>query len=63
MAEKLIKYYNFVAEKKGLQGKIELAKLTLMPGPKAAMEPDSPENISKFRAAVEKVTGEAAPKF
>lgn len=63
MAEKLVKYYAYVAEKKGLSGKIELAKLTLTPGPKAAMEPDSPENLAKFRAAVEKITGEPAPRY
>lgn len=63
MAEKLMKYYAYVAEKKGLAGKLELAKRTLMPGPKAAIEPDSPENIRKFKKVVEQITEGPAPNF
>lgn len=58
-----MKYYAYIAEKKGLSGKIELAKITLMPGPKAALEPDSLQNIALFKEAVEKITKEKAPQF
>jgi|GEM_PF-1303600 len=63
MAERLLKYYKYISEKKGLTGKMELAKLTKIPSTRASMENDSPENIRIFMDAVNKLTGESAPKF
>ncbi len=62
MAEKLLKYYKFVADKGGITAKVELAKLTHIPTTRAALEPDSAENIAKFKDAVKKITG-SAPDF
>ncbi len=31
--------------------------------PRAATEPDSPDNLRLFRQAVEKLTGKAAPQY
>jgi hypothetical protein len=59
----LAKYYEYVQQKAGFVGKTELAKLTKLPQMLAATQPDSPENIRKFEAAVAKVTGAPAPKF
>jgi hypothetical protein len=41
MGEKLIMYYKYVGDLKGFMGKVELAKLTLMPTTIAAAAPDS----------------------
>lgn len=61
MGEKLIKYYNYVGESFGLEKKIELATLTKIPSPKAAMMEDTPAVIAEFKKAIEKVTGKATP--
>lgn len=63
MAEKLIKYYDFVKKAKGLSGAMKLAAMTKLPSTKAAFEPDNLENINKFKKAVEEITGEKAPNF
>jgi hypothetical protein len=46
MAEKLLQYYKYMKDEQGLLGQIELAKLTKLPGPKAALAPDSSANIT-----------------
>jgi len=63
IGEKLMEYYSFVEEKEGLSGKIELAKETNMPAPKASTSVDSKENLELFRKAVEKITGEQPPNL
>jgi len=63
MAEKLIKYYAYVFEEKGYAGKVELAMLTKIPAVIAATEPDSAENVEKFKEAVEKITEKPAPEY
>jgi hypothetical protein len=63
MAEKLMKYYAYVGQEAGMGAKIKLATATKIPSTKAAMEPDSPENISAFRTAIEEITGKPAPHF
>lgn len=63
MAETLLLYYKYVAEKKGISGKVKLAQYTNVPSVVAALKPDSPELLSLFSQAVEKITGEPAPKF
>lgn len=63
MAERLIKYYNYVGETVGLTGKMKLAQATNIPVSRAAMEPDNIENLDKFRRAVEEIVGEPPPNF
>lgn len=63
MAEKLMKYYQFMGDKRGLAGKMSLAQETKIPSAKAAFEPDSPDNLTLFKKAIEKITGESAPVF
>lgn len=63
MAEKLLKYYRYIYDLKGLEGKLALAKITDIPSLIAAMEPDSEENIKIFKDAVKQVTGKNAPDF
>ena len=63
MAERLIQYYNYVREVAGYEGKIDLATATKIPSTKAAFEPDSDDNIDKFKKAIKKITGLDAPNF
>jgi len=63
MGEKLIEYYSLVEEKEGINGKIELAKETNLPGTKASTAPDSEENIELFRDALEDILGEEPPQL
>ena len=63
MADRLMKYYQYVAEQAGLGGKIKLAQITQVPSTKAAMEADTPEAIQRFQAAIQEITGKPAPPF
>jgi hypothetical protein len=63
MAEKLVKYYEYIEDKEGVFGKIRLAQLTLIPSARARTEVDTPELIERFKNAIEKITGEPAPNF
>lgn len=62
MAEKVMKFYKYVGEEKGLQGKFDLASLTKSPIMRASTIPDNEENLRLFRDAVQKITGKPAPK-
>lgn len=61
MGAKLAKYYDFVAQEGGIQGKMRLAMMTNVPSTKAATEADTPELVNKFRAAIKEITGKDAP--
>lgn len=63
MAEKLLQYYKYVAEELGIPGKMQLAIATKLPSTKAAMAPDSPENLEMFQKALAELTGKPAPKL
>jgi len=63
MAEKLLRYYAYVGQEKGLGAKIELATATKIPSTTAATAPDSPANLSLFKEAVARITGGPAPDF
>lgn len=62
MAEKLVRYYVYIANQLGLEGRLQLALETKMPETKAALEPDSEENLAVFDAAVAKLTGAKPPE-
>jgi hypothetical protein len=61
MAEKLLKYYQYIQDKEGFSGKIRLAQLTHIPSVQAVVEPDTPQMIERFKKAIEKITGTPAP--
>jgi hypothetical protein len=63
MGEKLLKYYQYIYKVKNVSGRMALAQKTNMPSPRAAEQPDSPENINLFRNAVAEITGEKAPLY
>lgn len=58
-----MKYYAYVFEEKGYEGKVALAALTQIPAVLAAAEPDSEENLKKFKEAVEQITQKPAPEY
>ncbi len=61
MAERLLKYYDYIKQNGGLPAQMRLAMITCIPSTKAATEPDSPANIEKFRKAIKEITGKEAP--
>jgi hypothetical protein len=63
MAERLLKYFKYVGDEKGIDGKVALARLTVMTTISAGTLPDSAENLYKIRVAVERITGKPAPPF
>ena len=40
---------------------MRLAMMTSIPSTKAATEPDTPENVEKFKKAIKEITGKDAP--
>lgn len=63
MGERLLLYFKYIEEMRGVEGKLRLAQSTKMPSNKAALEPDTKENIDRFREAVQKITGKEAPVY
>jgi len=61
MAEQLVQFYQRMEQAAGLQGKTKLAIETKIPATRAALAPDSAENIALFRAAYEKIVGTEKP--
>jgi hypothetical protein len=63
MAEKLLQYYKYIQDNEGLPGKVKLAQLTHIPSVQAAVDPDTPKVIERFKKAIEKITGKPAPNL
>jgi len=61
MGQRLAKFYEFMDGNGGLPAKMRLAMMTGIPSTKVDAEPDSPENLAKFRNAVKEITGKDAP--
>lgn len=59
MAEKLMKFFEFANAHGGVKAKMRLAMMTSIPSTKAEAEPDSPENLEKFRKAIMEITGQS----
>ena len=63
MGEKILKYFNYIAELEGFKGKIKLSQKIKIPITQAAMMPDDPEYIETFKQAIEDLTGLPVPEF
>jgi len=63
MAEKLVKYYKYIGDSMGIDGRMKLAFETKIPSLSAANIPDSSENIEKFKKAIQTLTGKPAPNY
>lgn len=58
MGQQLLKKFEQAKEFGGLKAQMRLAILTKIPSQKAANEPDSPENLAKFEAAMNEIIKE-----
>lgn len=63
MGDKVLKYYELVAARGGLQAKMRLAMKTGTPSTKAGEVPDSPEILQKFYDAAKEIVGSDVPKL
>lgn len=63
MADILVKYYKYISTEQGIEGKMKLAFETKVPSMQAAVTPDTPEIIEKFKKAIEKLTGKPCPNL
>jgi hypothetical protein len=63
MGQKLIAYYKAIGDEVGMAGKVKLAQATKIPSTKAALTPDSPENIEIFKKAFAEIVGKPAPEL
>ncbi len=61
MAEKLVLYYKYIGEQKGIEGRMLLASETKIPSILAPTTQETPEIIERFKKAIEKITGKPAP--
>jgi hypothetical protein len=59
MAQQLVEFYNYVRREHGKQGAMRLAMMTNVPSILAQQEPDSPENVERFKEAIKQLTGAA----
>jgi tellurite resistance protein len=58
MAQKLMAFYEQAKAKGSIKAQMRLAMLTGLPSTKAVNEPDSPELIAKFEAAMREIEKE-----
>lgn len=61
MGAKLKQLYDFAQQAGGMEAKMRLAVMTGISSMKAEAEPDSSDNVSKFKAAIKQITGKDAP--
>jgi len=58
MAEQLVQFYTHAKNLGGIKGQMRLAAITQIPIRKAETEPDSAENLQKFKAAMKELEKE-----
>jgi len=61
VGQQLLKCYEFAKANGGVQLCMRLAMKTGIPESKAGSEPDTPDNVGKFKAAIKEFTGKDAP--
>jgi hypothetical protein len=63
MGAKLVKYYELIGEKAGLQGRMRLAMKTNVPSTKAQEAPDTSETLAKAYEVAKEILGAQAPRL
>ncbi len=58
MGQRLLKEYEKAYALGGMKARMRLAVLTRIPSQKAEKDPDSPENLAKFEAAMREILKE-----
>ncbi len=61
MGKQLQEYYDYIEEKLGRKGKVELARLTRTPSVIVGGIPDDPITVARFREAIKELTGSYPP--
>lgn len=61
MAEKLVKYYELIEKKAGIQGQMRMIMLTGVAAFIAKNVPDAPQTLARFQQAFKEITGQDAP--
>lgn len=61
MGKQLVALYEYIEDRMGRDGKVQLAKLTRVPSVTAQGTPDSPALVSAFREAIKQLTGVYPP--
>jgi hypothetical protein len=61
MGALLMSIYDEIAKEGQITAKTNLAQITKIPSIKAALAPDSPENLKSFKEAFKKITGKDCP--
>jgi len=61
MAARLVKFYEIVTAEGGVNARMRMAMLTVIPSNIAGKVPDTPETIEKFKQAYKQITGKEAP--
>ncbi len=59
----MIKYYDWIKQKGGIQSQMRLAMKTAIPSAKAESLPDTQSALEKMHQAVKEITGVEPPKF
>ncbi|MBN2526866.1 MAG: hypothetical protein JXR76_10775 [Deltaproteobacteria bacterium] len=59
MGQQLLKYYSYVGQKAGVEGKIRLAQTTHITVSMATTAPDDAVNLKIFQEAVDHIVGQA----
>jgi hypothetical protein len=62
MGDKIVQYFEEAKRLGGLMGQVRLAMLTTVISSKAPTIPDTPDNLQKFREAIEQVKIELLKK-
>ncbi len=63
MGEKLVKLYQIVTDKGGLEARIKLAQRTGVPKSKAAQATDTDEVLEKFKKIASEILGKNVDEF
>ena len=63
MGEKLVKLYEIVTEKGGLEARMELAKRSGVPKSKAEQVDDKEEFVEKFKRLATEIIGQDVDEF
>jgi hypothetical protein len=58
VGNRLVQYYEYAKRKGGLALQMKLAMRTCLSEPKAALAPDSPENLKRFYDALRSLVGD-----
>jgi predicted nuclease with TOPRIM domain len=63
MGEIMLKYFKYVGDEVGVEGRMKLSQLTKTNSIRAATAEDTVKTIDVFKKAVQEITGNKAPEF